>query len=136
MVIEKVWNADNKCKVLSKHFSVGLCRNANYGVSIIEKLPGSGREDNGIPIPGITVERQKRRQNGYSPIQTVFPYGLNDIVDDEYMAEKGVELSVIHFYHYIVYTNIQIIITLKLNLLILSLNKILLKSLPHILIKI
>ena len=26
--------AENKCKILSKHFSVGLCRNPNYIVSI------------------------------------------------------------------------------------------------------
>ena len=52
--------ADNRCKILSKHFSVGLCRNANYKVNIIEKLSGSDRDDNGIPIPGITVERQKK----------------------------------------------------------------------------
>ena len=29
--------ADNKCKILSKHFSVGLCRNVNYIVNIIDK---------------------------------------------------------------------------------------------------
>ena len=27
----------NKCKILSKHFAVGLCRNANYIVNITEK---------------------------------------------------------------------------------------------------
>ena len=37
--------AGNKCKILSKHFGV---------------LSGSGRDDNGIPIPGVTVERQNR----------------------------------------------------------------------------
>ena len=35
--------ADNKCMILSKHFGVGLCRNANYIVNIIEKLTGSGK---------------------------------------------------------------------------------------------
>ena len=48
--------ADNKSKILSKHFSVGLCKNANYIVNIIEKLSRSGRDDNGNPIPGVTVE--------------------------------------------------------------------------------
>ena len=52
--------ADNRCKILSKHFSVGLCKNANYIVNIVEKLSGSGRDDNGNPIPGVTVERQKK----------------------------------------------------------------------------
>ena len=51
--------ADNKCTIFSKHFGVGLCRNANYIVYITEKLSRSGRDDNGIRIPGVTVERQK-----------------------------------------------------------------------------
>ena len=38
---------DNKCKILSKHFGVGLCRNASYIVNIIEKLSGPGSDDNG-----------------------------------------------------------------------------------------
>ena len=42
---------DNQCKILSKHFGVGLCRNANYILNITEKLSGSGRDDNGISIP-------------------------------------------------------------------------------------
>ena len=37
--------AGNRCKILSKHFSVGLCKNANYIVNIIEKLSGSGRDE-------------------------------------------------------------------------------------------
>ena len=44
--------ADNKCKILTKHFGVGLCRNAKYTVNIIVKLSESGRDNNGIPIPG------------------------------------------------------------------------------------
>ena len=80
--------ADNRCKILSKHFSVGLCKNANYIVNIIEKLSGSGRDDNGNPIPGVTVERQKKETKWMLTLQTVYPYGLNDRVGDEYMAEK------------------------------------------------
>ena len=80
--------ADNRCKILSKHFSVSLCKNANYIVNIIEKLSGSGRDDNGNPIPGITVERQKKEIKWMLTLQTVYPYGLNDRVGDEYMAEK------------------------------------------------
>ena len=53
-------------------------------------------------------------------IQAAYPYGLNDRVGDEHMAKKKVELLAISSYHYIVHTNFQIIITLKLNLIILS----------------
>ena len=65
------------------HFGVGLCRNANYIVNIIEELSGSGRDGNHIPIPGVTVERQKKETKWMLTIQTVYPYGLNDRVCDE-----------------------------------------------------
>ena len=52
--------ADNKCsKILSKHFAVGLCRNANYVVNTIEKLSGYGKDDTGIPIPGKSWKTEK-----------------------------------------------------------------------------
>ena len=59
----KNMSAYSKCKILGKYSSVGLCRNANYIVNITETLSRSGRDDNGILIPGVTVERQKKRQN-------------------------------------------------------------------------
>ena len=80
--------ADNKCKILRKHFSIGLCRNADYTVNIVEKLSGSGRDDNGIPVPGITLERQKEEMKLMFTLKTLYPYGLNDRVSDEYMAEQ------------------------------------------------
>ena len=66
-----------------------LYKNANYIVNIIEELYGSGRDDNGIPIPGVRVERQKKETKWMITPQTVYPYGLNDRVGDEYMADKG-----------------------------------------------
>ena len=39
--------AGNKCKILSKHFGFGLCRNMNYIVNITEKLSRSRKDDNG-----------------------------------------------------------------------------------------
>ena len=35
---------NNTCRILSEHFSKGLCKNALYSVHIIEKLRGSGRD--------------------------------------------------------------------------------------------
>ena len=78
--------AYNRCKILSKHFIVGLWRNVNYIVNIIEKLSRSGRDDNGIPIPGATGQRQKMETKWLITLQTVYPYGLNDKVGDEYKA--------------------------------------------------
>ena len=79
---------DNRCKILSKHCDVCLCRNANYLVNIIEKLSGSGRDDNGIPNAGATVEIHKKETTWMLTLQTVYLYGLNDRVGDGYMAEK------------------------------------------------
>ena len=44
---------DNRFKILSKNFGVGLCRNANYIVNVVEKLFGSGRASNGITISDV-----------------------------------------------------------------------------------
>ena len=88
--------------------------------NIIEKLSGSGREDNGNPIPCVTVERQKKETKGMLTLQTVYPYGLNDRLGDEYIAEKDSRVVGNKFLPLHVYTNVQSIITLKINLIILS----------------
>ena len=83
---------DNKCKILSKHFSVGLSRNANYIVNIIEKLSGPARDDNCIPIPGVTTERQKKGTKWMLTLQTIYHYDLNDRAGDKYMTEKEIRV--------------------------------------------
>ena len=57
-------------------------------VNIIEALSGSGRDDSDVPILGITVERQKREMERMLTLQTVYPFGENDRIGDEYMAKK------------------------------------------------
>ena len=57
-------------------------------VKIIKKLFGSGRDDNSIPIPGVTTERQKKETKWMLILQKFYPYGLNERVGDECMAEK------------------------------------------------
>ena len=69
--------ADNKCKILNKHFGVGLCRNVNYVGNINEKSSGFGRDDNAIPGPGVTVGRHKKETKQMLSLRTVYPYGLN-----------------------------------------------------------
>ena len=51
--------ADNRCKILIKHLVLTFAEMQTNIVNIIEKLSGSGRDDNGILIPGVTVERHK-----------------------------------------------------------------------------
>ena len=84
MVIEQIWKIHLR---IANGFD--LYRNANYIVNIIEELYGSDRDDNGVPIPGVRVERQKKETKWMLTLQTVYPYGLNDRVGDEYMVEKG-----------------------------------------------
>ena len=79
--------AENKCKILSKHFSVGLCRNPNYIVNITYKLSRSRRDDNSIHIPGVAVERQNKERKSMLTFQTVYPDDLNNSLGDKYMAE-------------------------------------------------
>ena len=80
--------SNNQCKILSRHFGSGHCKGANYQVQIIEKLEGSGRDTNGKPLPGVTSQRQKTETNWMLKLQTVYPFGLNDRIGDEYMTEK------------------------------------------------
>ena len=79
---------DNTCRILSEHFSKGLCKNATFTVNIIEKLQGSGRDENGALDSAITSIRRKKETNWMLKLRTVYPYGLNDRIGDEYMSEK------------------------------------------------
>lgn len=80
---------DHNCRILSEHFSRGSCKGASYSVKIIEKLEGSGRDDKGDVDPSVTVIRRKKETEWMLKLRTVYPYGLNDRIGDEYMAEKG-----------------------------------------------
>ena len=81
--------ADNRCKILITHLVLTFAEMRTNIVNIIEKLSGSGRDDNGILIPGVTVERHKMETKQVFILQTVYSSGLNDRVGDEDMAEKG-----------------------------------------------
>ena len=110
--------SDNRCKILSRHFGIGPCKNAKYEVNIIEKLAGSGRDLNGKQLPGVTSERHKTETRWMLTLQTVYPYGLNDRIGDEYMTEKTVELLVKGFCHYLEYSIALHTTPIKLNLII------------------
>ena len=80
---------DNNCRILSEHFSKGPCQGATYTVKIIEKLDGDGRDSNGVIDPSVTVIRRKRETEWMLKLRTVFPYGLNDRIGNEYMTDRG-----------------------------------------------
>ena len=79
---------ENSCRILAEHFSQGYCRGATFSVNIIEKLPGSGRDDSNQIDPSVTSLRRKREKNWMLTLRTVFPYGLNSRVGDEYKPEN------------------------------------------------
>ena len=72
------------CRVLSSHFNQGCCKNADYVVQILEKLAGNGRTARGAIDPKQTAERKKRETEWMLKLRTVYPYGLNDRIGDEY----------------------------------------------------
>ena len=74
--------ASSSCKRLGEHFSSGACKNSNYVVQIVEKLKGNGRKNNMLD-PEITKERKKREDQWMIKLRTVYPYGLNDSLNDQ-----------------------------------------------------
>ena len=81
-------SGDHHCRILNEHFSTGLCKGATFSVQIIEKLSGSGRDESGKVDPGVACVRRKKETEWMLRLRTVYPYGLNDRIGDEYMAEK------------------------------------------------
>ena len=86
-------NKDHHCRILVDHFSSGLCQGATFTVHVIEKLSGTGRDAEGKVDPAISRIRRQKEKEWMLRLRTVYPYGLNDRVGDEFMAEK--DLSVV-----------------------------------------
>ena len=72
------------CKILSTHFTSGLCKDAGFKVQLLEKLPGDGRTGRKAIDPSCTSFRKQRERFWMLKLRTVYPYGLNDRVGDEY----------------------------------------------------
>ena len=85
------------CKILCEHFTNGLCENAEYTVQIIEKLDGNGRTDRKAINPNDTKIRKEREKHWMLKLRTVYPYGLNDRIGDEFKIEKNVKLIASQF---------------------------------------
>ena len=72
------------CRILSEHFNKGCCKNASYQVQILEKLEGNGRTARGALDASQTSKRKARELYWMLKLRTVYPYGLNDRVGDEF----------------------------------------------------
>jgi hypothetical protein len=78
----------NGCKKLPAHFTTGLCSGSNYTVRILEKLEGNGRTGphKKDPIdPTLTRIRRAREKHWMLKLRKVFPFGLNDRVNGEWI---------------------------------------------------
>ena len=80
---------EHQSRILIEHFSQGLCKNATFTVNIIEKLTGDGRGADGKLDPALTRIRRKKETDRMLRLRTVYPYGLNDRVGDEYMNDRN-----------------------------------------------
>ena len=80
------------CKILSNHFSQGVCKGSDYSVQILEKLVGTGRTARNAIDASMTSQRKKREEYWMKLLRTVYPYGLNDRVGDDYMKEQDTSM--------------------------------------------
>ena len=75
------------CKILSGHFN-SCCKNADYRVQILEKLKGKGRTERGALDASITQIRKAKEKEWMLKLRTVYPYGLNDRIGDEFKDDN------------------------------------------------
>ena len=93
----KKLSKDNKCKILSRHFNQGPCQGAEYTIHIIEKLEGDGRDENNKIDKGIASLRRRKETEWMLKLQTVYPFGLNDRIGDEYMTDREENIVSLRF---------------------------------------
>ena len=76
------------CKILNTHFSKGYCKDSSYAVNIIEKLGGKGRTDRNTMDFEAKPIRKARETYWMQELRTIFPYGLNDRIEDEFKTDN------------------------------------------------
>ena len=80
------------CRILTEHFTSGPCKNSTYKVQILEKIPGNGRTARNAIDATSKKLRRERELHWMLKLRTVYPYGLNDRVGDEFKVEKNQKL--------------------------------------------
>ena len=76
------------CKILNTHFSKGYCKDSSYTVNIIEKLEGTGRTERNTMDFAAKPLRKARETYWMHELRTIFPYGLNDRIGDEFKTDN------------------------------------------------
>lgn len=80
-------SSDGHCRILTEHFSQGFCKGADFTVNVIQKLPGDGRIAGKQPDPAVTRIRKQIETDWMLKLRTVYPYGLNDRIGDEFTQD-------------------------------------------------
>lgn len=75
---------DHGCKILSEHFNSPLCKGFGYMVQVLEVVPGVAKGRDGKLDPNVTKLRKAKEKGWMLKLRTVYPYGLNDMIGDEY----------------------------------------------------
>ena len=78
---------DSGCRILREHFNFGLCKDASYAVTILEKLEGSGRTERDAIDLSARRKRHQKERHWMLKMRTVYPFGLNDRVGDEFQKD-------------------------------------------------
>ena len=76
------------CHIVSDYFHKGIYCNASYSAQLLEKLEGHGRTTNYALDISITSRRKQRERTWMLKLRTIYPYGLNDRLEDEYKKEN------------------------------------------------
>ena len=84
---------DNTCKILCDHFNSGLCKGSDYKLNIIEKLEGTGIDVDGKRDPTVTKIRTGKETNWMLLLRTVYPYGLNDRIGNEFKRDRAAPIA-------------------------------------------
>ena len=85
------------CRILTEHFTTGKCKGAKYKVQIIEKLEGNGRTERGGLDAKSTQIRRSRETYYMNKLRTVYPYGLNDLTNEEFKKDKNCDLIGVNY---------------------------------------
>ena len=70
------------CKRISEHYSSGKCQGSDYSVHVIEKWEGDGRTPTEAVDWVLAKARRKKEDSWMLKLRTVWPYGLNDSLNE------------------------------------------------------
>jgi hypothetical protein len=84
------------CKRLPEHFNNDTCKGSGFTTRILEKLEGNGRVapgKNAAMDPNSKRIRLAREKHWMLKLRTVYPFGMNEKVGDEWVLDKLTPVS-------------------------------------------